>query len=283
MFSKPWSIVVILVLLMGCNSRSISSGKVSIGVVSFGESDRSVEQYAELKTYLGSQLNSIIELEPTYNEVQAIQEIQRQRWDIVFAPPGLAAISISQSQYQPLFPLEGALKTRSIIVVLQESPIANLSQLGGKVIGLGQSGSATGYYLPIYNLYGLTVAEVRFGDTPKTVLNWIASGEVAAGAMSLADFSRYRSEFPTAKFRILHTDSHEVPSGAILVSPKLTADRREQIRQTLGNVSSAVAASTGYITNAPVPDYEYLIEVVDRVNPIAERIKQTPAPLYESP
>jgi phosphonate transport system substrate-binding protein len=282
MLLKRFLLLSVLILAVGCRSISpSSSGRLSIGVISFGESDRSVEQYSELKDYLGGELKSLVELEPAYNELKALEEINRKRWDIVFAPPGLAAIAISQAQYMPLFPIEGGLRTRSVIVVLKDNPIEDLRQLAGKTVALGQPGSATGYYLPIYNLYGLTLAEVRFAATPKIVLELIANQEVAAGAMSLAEFNQYRSEFPGVRFRILYTDSHIVPSGAVLVSPDLDPAQKDKIRETLTKVSPAVASSAGYITNAPPPDYQYLIAVVDRVVPIAERIKQKPAPLYE--
>jgi phosphonate transport system substrate-binding protein len=282
MFSKHFLLLqAFLFLMVGCDSATPPTGKLSVGVVSFDESDRSVEQYDQLKDALGVQLNRLIELEPTYNEIKALDQINRQNWDVVFAPPGLAAIATARTQYSPLFPLEGGLQTRSVIVVLKTSPIKALNQLEGKVLGLGQRGSATGYYLPIYNLYGLTLAEVRFAATPKAVLGWIAKGEVAAGAMSLAEFNRNRSEFPGIQFRILYTDSHQVPSGAVLVASTVDADQQQKIRQALVDMSPAIAASAGYIPNAPVPDYKYLTEVVNRVSPIAERIKHKPAPLYE--
>jgi phosphonate transport system substrate-binding protein len=271
----------LLAILTGCEEKNISSERLTIGVVSFEESDRSLEQYSEFESYLGKEIESLVELEPTYNEKKALEQIDRKKWDIVFASPGLAAIAISESQYEPMFPLEGGLKTRSAIVVLKDSPITKIGQLAGKAIALGQPGSATGYYLPIYNLYGMTLKEIRLAQTPKTALKWIADKEVAAGAMSLAEFKQYRTEFPNASFRILLNDAHEVPSGAILVSPELTDERQEQIRKTLSEVSPAIAASVGYIPNASVPDYQYLIKVVKRVTPIAERIQEKPAPLYE--
>jgi phosphonate transport system substrate-binding protein len=280
MFLKRFFLLSVL-FLVGCQSEAPPPGKLSIGVVSYGESDRSVEQYSELKNYLGSELNSIIELEPTFNEIKAISQIKRKSWDIVFAPPGLAAIGISQSQYVPLFPLEGALKSRSAIVVLKDSPIKEIRQLAGKSLALGEVGSATGYYLPVYNLYGLTLSEIRFASTPKAVLALVAKGEVAAGAMSVAEYNQYRTDFSGIRFRILYTDAHEIPSGAVLVSSALNASQQDKIRETLSEVSPAIAASAGYITNASPPDYQYLIEVVDRITPIAGRIKQKPAPLYE--
>jgi phosphonate transport system substrate-binding protein len=281
MFLKRFFPFILVIFVVGCQSKSPPPQKFTIGVISLGESEQSIEQYAELDTYLESKLRSLIEFEPTYNEIKAIDQIERKTWDIVFAPPGLAAIAISQSQYLPLFPREGGLNARSVIIVLNDSPFTKISQLSGKVVGLGQPGSATGYYLPIYNLYGLTFAEVRLASTPKDALGWVASGEVAAGAMSLAEFNRYRSEFSNVRFRILYTDAHPVPSGSVLVSPTLEPAQKAKIREALAGVSSSIAASAGYITNAPVPDYQYLIKVVNRVLPIAERIHQKPAPLYE--
>jgi phosphonate transport system substrate-binding protein len=279
---KHFLAVVVLFGAMGCQSASPPPTKLSVGAISFGEAEQSVQQYAELKTYLGRELHSLLELEPTYNEIKARQEIENKTWDLVFAPPGLAALAISQSQYIPLFPLTGVLKGRSLIVVRQDSSLATLSQLNGKVVALEQPGSATGYYLPIYNLYGLTLAEVRLAGTPRTVLQWIAEGKVAAGAISLEDFNRYRADFPGVQFRVLYTDTHPVPSGAVLVSSALDSRQQEQIRQALANAPSVIASSAGYIPNAPVPDYTYLLEVVKRVQPIAGRIQQKPAPLYEA-
>lgn len=280
MLTRRFFLVAIFFILGGCQSASSPPGRLSIGVVSFGESERSIEQYDQLKNYLGQELKSLIELEPTYNEIKALEQIERKTWDIVFAPPGLAAIAISQSKYIPIFPLEGTLETRSVIIVLQDSPITKLPQLEGKSLALGQLGSATGYYLPIFNLYGLTLANIRFAATPKVVLEWIAQQEVNAGAMSLAEYNRYRSNFSNFRFRVLYADSHQVPNGAVLISPNLTPEQQKQIQEVLSDVSAAIASSAGYIPNAAPPDYEYLIQVVARVRQIAERVKQQPAPLY---
>jgi phosphonate transport system substrate-binding protein len=281
MFVKRFFLFLIIIFAMGCQSETSAPGNLNIGVVSFGESDRSLGQYSKLEETLGRELKSLVDLEPTYNEIKAIAEIKHKRWDLVFAPPGLAAIAISQSKYVPLFPLEGGLKNRSIVVVLKDSPLQNIRELAGKTIILGQPGSATGYYLPIYNLYGLTLSEVRFASTPQAVLKAIANKEVEAGAMSLAEFNQYRADFSTIRFRVLFNDAHEVPSGSVLVSPDLESSERDRIRKALSEVSPAIAASAGYITNAPPPDYQYLMKVVERVAPIADRIKQKPAPFYE--
>lgn len=274
MFSRRLFLLKLLLLVTACaTAETPKLRELSIGLVSYDEGYRSIERYSALTDYLGAKLKTIIELEPVYNEVKALEQIKRKIWSIVFAPPGLAAIAISQEQYLPLFSLEGLEKVRSVIVVLQESPIQKLPNLAGKAIALGEPGSATGYYLPLYNLYGITLDKVRFAPTPKTVLQWIENKEVAAGALSLAELQRYSSEFGKTKFRILYTDGHYVPPGAILLGPTVERNQQEQIRTALQSAPPAIVEAAGYLPNAKVPDYKFMIQVVEKARAIAERIK----------
>ncbi len=285
MFALRIIILLFFLTLTGCGQRdSPGSGlkRLTIGVVSFGENQQSLEQYSKLQNYLSEELNAIIELEPAYNEVKAVQQIKNQEWDIVFAPPGLAAIAKSQQQYTPIISLQGGDNIISIIVVLADSSMQDLPALQGKTVALGQRGSATGYFFPIYNLYGLTLTEVKFAPTPKKILDWIYQKEVDAGAVSLGEYNRFRQDYPQMSFRVLHTDIHEVPNGSIILSPALDSEKRDRIYQALISASPELIESLGYVPEKPVPKYKYLIEVVTRVVPISERIREQPARLYES-
>src|SRR6478672_963835 len=282
MLSRRLFLAQTLLFLTSCaTEQPPPEGRLVIGLVSYGEGVRSIEKFTNFKNYLESQIKRVIEVEPAYNEVKALEQIKRKAWSLVFAPPGLAATAIAKEKYLPLFSMEGVNNLRSVIVVPRDSPIQKLSDLAGKTIALGQEGSATGYYLPVYNLYGITLAEVKFAPTPKTVLEWIEKGEVAAGTLSKAEFDRYRSDFSQSRFRILYTDPHNIPPGVVLIGSTVERNLQEQIPLAMKTASSDIAQAAGYIPNAKVPDYQYLIQVVERVRPIAERIKQKPAPLYE--
>ncbi|WP_299411358.1 PhnD/SsuA/transferrin family substrate-binding protein [Acaryochloris sp. IP29b_bin.148] len=286
MYSRRFFLIVlfpVLWLLIACNPTENSTlKKLVVGVVSYGEGARSLEQYAELKDHLGAELKSLVELQPALNEIQAIDQIESQKWDLVFAPPGLAAIAISQAQYVPLIPRTGGDRGRSVIVVRDDNPSTAIKDLANQTVALGQRGSATGYYFPVFNLYGLTLTEIKFGSTPKEILRWVDEGEVIAGALSLAEFERYRSEFKDTTFRILHRDSHSVPPGSVLIGPKVNADVQDKLLDALESAAPKTKRSVGYISNANPPNYEYLIKVVKRVQPIAERIREKPAPIYEA-
>ncbi|MDJ0714022.1 MAG: PhnD/SsuA/transferrin family substrate-binding protein [Prochloraceae cyanobacterium] len=278
-------ILIFLLILTGCSQKSSPGSrlnKLTIGIVSYGQQKQSFDQYLELKNYLSVKLNTVIELEPAYNEVKAKKRIQSQQWDVVFAPPGLAALAVSQQQYKPLVSLEGGENTISVIVVLADSSITDLPSLQGKIFALGQPGSATGYYFPLYNLYGLTLESVKLAPTPKKTPYWIYQQEVAAGALSLAKYNRYRQDYPQKSFRILHTDIHSVPNGSIIVSPSLDSEQQQQIYLAVSEADSELIESLGYLPDEPVPEYEYLIQVVTRVIPISQRIREKPARLYET-
>ena len=264
-------------LFVGCRQEpQLPIGKLMIGVVSYDTGVRSLEKYEGLKEYLAQQTHAVVELEPAFNELKAVEQVERGVWSIVFAPPGLAAIAMSKKQYIPIFPMQGVQNVRSLLVVRQESPSQSLADLSDKVVALGQPGSAAGYYLPLYDLYGLTLAEVRFAPTPKTVLEWLSQGTVDAVALSEDQFQRYRREFKQGNFRILHK-TRFAPPGVVLLNRTLDSDQQQQIITAMKEAPSRIAGDAGYIPNAKVPNYEQFILFVEKVRPLEARVRQKPA------
>ena len=283
MTSRRLFLTQIILLLASCKQFSTKTkqlGRLTIGVVAYGDGVRSVEQYQSFVNYLQSQTQAIIELEPVYNEVKAVKQIQNRVWSLVFAPPGLAAIA-TQAQYLPLFPLQGINNRRSVLVVLKASNFKKLTDLNGQIVALGQPGSVTGYYLPLYTLYGITLAQVQIAPTPKNILELIVKGEVAMGALSKDEFERYRSEFLPIELRILHA-SQSIPSGAVLVSPDIERNQLNSIEQAMNQATPEIAQQAGYVSNASPPKYKDLITFIDKVKSIETHIHEQPAPLYQT-
>ncbi len=259
-----------LLLLSSCQATLPSPQRRSlvVGTVSYEEGRQSLDRYDRFKHYLSEKTQSLVELEPALNEGRALERIQRQEWSLVFAPPGLAAIAIAHHQYRPLFPMIGVQELRSVLVVRDDSPIREIGAIAGKSVALGKPGSATGYYLPIFNLYGLTLAELIFPPTPKAILEAVSQGKAAVGAVSLEEFETYKSQVTPLNLRIVLTDVHTVPTGAVLISPTIESKAQESIRKILSETPSVVAQEAEFVTNAPVADYTYMISVVERVRAI---------------
>ena len=266
----------LLLAVNACKSAQKISTPLLIGVINYDQDEQIINRYTSFNGYLSSVLKAHVEIEPTFNERKALERISSQAWSLVFAPPGVAAIAINDFQYIPLFPMqEDVTNLRSIFIVNEDSPIQELKQLQRKTIALGQVGSTTGYYFPVYNLYGLTLAEVLQVPTPKTILEWVALKKVAAGALSTQEFNLYSPQF-SQKFRILYTDSHPVPPSSILLAPTVDRTYQNRIIAAMSDAPPDVVQQAGYVPNASVPNYEYMIAVVERVRAIASELGITP-------
>ena len=268
-------------LLGGCATDTpVARNRILVGVVAYGDGAVSLDRLENFKDYLALQTRSVVEIEPAFNEVKALQQIRSRRWSLVFAPPGLAATAISTEQYLPLFPLQGSSNTvRSTIVVREDSSVQELADLQGEAIALGQPGSATGYYLPLYDLFGLTLSKVQVSATPKGTLAAVASGEVMAGALAKDEYELYKDEFGETRFRVVHT-GRRLPAGAVLLGPSVDRNLQKYISEAMNEATPNLASEAGYIPNVNPPNYEFFIEIVEKVSPYESRIYERPASLY---
>ncbi|MCU0570521.1 MAG: phosphate/phosphite/phosphonate ABC transporter substrate-binding protein [Oculatellaceae cyanobacterium Prado106] len=260
--------------LVGCTTTAQVNRNLVLGLISHGQETTVLQQFASLQEQMGQRLKSRILLEPAFSESLAIQRLQDYSWDLIFAPPGLAAIAISRHQYTPLFPLESLQQSQSIFLVAHQSPIQYLHQLNHKAIALGQPGSATGYYLPLYNLYGLTIAKFKLAPTPQTILDWISNQTVDAGAMSQTDLEQLIPHWQQSAYRVIFQDSRSIPPGVILMSPRIERNHQEKIRTTLTQIPSEIQQAIGYSPTAPVPDYRFMIAIMERVQEITGNLRE---------
>ncbi|MBF2065710.1 MAG: PhnD/SsuA/transferrin family substrate-binding protein [Calothrix sp. C42_A2020_038] len=279
-------VLIIGIFSAGCTAKNNNDDsnidKLSIGVVSYGEGATSLSKYERFKDYIATKTKAIVELEPAYNELQAVAQVQRQTWQIVFAPPGLAAIAIASSQYKPIFSMEGVSnRQRSLFLVRDDKSYQKIGDLANKVIALGETGSAAAFYVPLYDLYGMTLAQIKSASTPKVALTWLTDGTVEAIAISESDFETYKREFPQVKFRVLHT-SRWIPAGVVLAAANLNRNRLSLIQKAMREAPADVVADAGYVPASKIPNYEQFIKLVEKVRPFEEKVEQTPVVLVPS-
>ena len=256
--SRRTFLLQMLLTLSACAAQENlfnQQGQLVIGVISYGQQKQAIERFAGLQKYLSEQLKIIVQIEPAFNERIAVERIKRNAWSLIFAPPGLAALAIGSYKYSALLPLQLSTNSRSIIIVRQDSPFQKLADLQNKTVALGQKGSATGYYFPLFNLYGLTLTSILFAGTPKISLEWLSQGKADAAAISVEEFNLHKSQVKSVDFRILFTDSHRVPSGSVLITSNLDKNAANVIRDRMRNAPISIVQETKYIPNASPPDY----------------------------
>lgn len=261
-------------------TKTVSNQKLVVGIISYGEEKQTLDRLSSYRQYLSDKLKIVIEIEPAFNERIAIERMERRSWSLVFATPGLAAMGIANYQYWPMFSLQLGSSSRSIIVVNKSSPVKQVKDLQGRKMALGLPGSATGYYLPLFNLYGLTLASVKFAATPLMSLELLSKGEVNAAALSLQEFNLYKTKINSSQFRILFRDIHNVPSGSVICSPLVERKRADLIRNHMKKAPTSIIQEARYIPNAQPPDYQYMMSVVKKVDTISENINSQPVRLF---
>jgi phosphonate transport system substrate-binding protein len=279
-------VLIVGLLGVGCTTKNDNDDdsnidKLSIGVVSYGEGANSLSKYEQFKDYIATKTKRIVELEPAYNELQAVAQVQRKNWEIVFAPPGLAAVAIAETQYKPIFSMEGVSSTqRSLIVVRDDTRYQKIGDLANQIIALGKTGSAAAFYVPLYDLYGMTLAQIKSAPTPKVALTWLSDRTVEAIAISESDFETFRRDETTTKFRILHT-SRWIPAGVVLAAPNIDRNLLSVIQKAMHEAPPDIVADAGYVPAAKIPNYEQFIKLVEKVRPFEEKVNLTPVVLVQ--
>jgi phosphonate transport system substrate-binding protein len=86
--------------------------------------------------------------------------------------------------------------------------------------------------------------------------------------------------------RVVFVDRHKVPAGAILVSPDIELKLQDSIHQVLQNTPAPIARQASFIPQGTVPDYKYMVSVVDRVRSILptdrSQLTQKPVQLFKA-
>ncbi|MEO5350030.1 MAG: phosphate/phosphite/phosphonate ABC transporter substrate-binding protein [Magnetococcus sp. YQC-3] len=154
----------------------------------------------------------------------------------------------------------GQAEYRTAIFVKKESPIQNLSQLAGKLVGFKDAYSSSGYLMPRIALEqaGLSLVDMSNLRTPvpadkvgylftndrETGIFWVTMGKIAAGADSTEAIEKH-AKGDRDKLRIIHETGalprHVVnlrgdlpePQAKALLQILLTMDQNESGKQIL--------------------------------------------------
>ncbi|MBE9180202.1 PhnD/SsuA/transferrin family substrate-binding protein [Oculatella sp. LEGE 06141] len=268
-------------LLASCSGEAgISTSlkrQLLIGAVADGDQ---IAPFQELEGYLEQELGVPIDLETTPNELRAIAQIKQNAWHLIFASPGVAAIAIAEG-YVPIFSLNSATHLSSVLVVRDDSAIKTLEDVNGATLALGHRGSATAYFVPLWNLYGITLNKIVFANA-NTALTWLEQSIVDVAAMSQAELEAYRKRSQIS-VRVISIDRRQqVPAGSVVISPDIDQNQQILLEKAMKQAHPNLIQGTGYVPNAPIPQYEEWIAFINQLQRIEGRIREdiSPVPLY---
>ena len=269
-------VMFIALLLSGCQGSLPeeaalcgSSGSLRVGYVGAAEgqvlataqviSDTDQERMRTLMTVAG---RCDVEFEPLLSPERARLRLQQGHWDLAFLPPGLTALAMQRGvDGQPVRSLTRRNASRSAVLVAAGSPIQSLQDLNNQRLGLLPRGSLTGFYLPLYNLHGLRLNEVRYAISYRALLELLRAGDVDAIAWDVGLPS------PGADVRVLLEDSRDIPAGAMVLSQSLVNADHKSLLATLDSSAAEMPEELGYASAVlPNPqDYQALKDIVSHV------------------
>ena len=182
-----------------------------------------------------------VQLEPVLSSEQARLRLQSGDWDLAFLPPGLTALALEQrGSYALVRQLGRRSNAKSQMLVRSDSGFETRGDLRGRRLGVLPRGSLTGFYLPLFNLYGLRFSEVHYALSYAELRAMLTNGEV--------DVIAWDGSLPidSTRFKVLHEDSHVIPLGALALSQSLLqSDHQPFLRQLDENVTQ-LPPSLGY-------------------------------------
>jgi len=216
-----------------------------------------------------------VQLEPVASPEQARLRLSAAEWDAAFLPAGLAALALEEAGsggYSLVRPLGQRRQSRSQLLVRSDSERRSLLQLKGARLGLLPRGSLTGFYLPLYNLHGLTLGSVHYALSYSELLERLRSGKL--------DVIVWDSALPApgGDVRVLFEDQNTVPLGSLVISQALVASDHQPFLRTLDASASQLPPSLGYAAGV-LPEAQEL----QRLRTVVNSVESWDLPLEGQP
>lgn len=236
-------------------AKTLEKKSLTIGVVT------DPAPYEELKKYLKTQYPDVdIKIENAGEENR--NRIIKKQWDIVFSFTPINSVVAEDNGYTWLgrmYPNDPPF-FQAALFVKKNSPIKSLKDINSKtIVALGNFNSVTGFYVPIFDLYGKTmILKVKTSDVKAEV----ASGKADVGAF-VYDLIKDNPDFV-----IIHRSKNLTGAGVFL-SPNLSASDREQLKTVLLNAPKEVRDKANYGPGEP-RDYSTFRGITRRVEQIVQ-------------
>lgn len=242
----------------------LETNKLTIGVLG------NEKMFTELKSYLQQKFGDRVQIQFEGNDKTSYQiakdKIAKNEWDIVFTLSPIISIAAQDNHYtwaakmfadKPPF-------YQSVFFVRANSRIRSLEDMKpNTVIALGDFNSASSFYMPSYTLYGKKLT-VDKGHRGAKIKEMVKSGRADVGAVGYPE----RIDDNDLEFRIINK-SRDIPGSGVYLSPKLSSQDRELLKDVLLKDPQSVAASkqANYAMGAE-PDYSQFKQITNRVDSI---------------
>ncbi|MDV3002412.1 MAG: hypothetical protein N5P05_004067 (plasmid) [Chroococcopsis gigantea SAG 12.99] len=231
-------------VLQGNCYKNLAESPLVIGVIG------DTSYYERLQKYLQEKLGTSVVIDRADSKINNLgDEIIKNKWDIVFPRSPMNSILASDNGYEWIGRMYASEKFfyESFLVTDKSSPINSIDDIKPNTkVALNNAVSASGFYQPIYDLYGKRFYLIPNVSSGKMV-DYLRNGKADVAAVS----SLTLKDNPDLK--VIH-ESKELPGSGVLLSPRLSPDDRNKIKDLLFNAPADVKDKANY---EKYPEFDY--------------------------
>ncbi|MFZ2529103.1 MAG: phosphate/phosphite/phosphonate ABC transporter substrate-binding protein [Rhodococcus sp. (in: high G+C Gram-positive bacteria)] len=252
-------ISVLVVALAGCSTTGGTDGPagtsttaastITIATTPLGDDPTKANPVEALADLLETETGRSVDILDVPDYLSVVEAIRSDHVDFGIMSGFPSALAVSTGEVDALMAWKGSDKPVSTCVVLDNSPVRELTDLRGKTVAFADQASSSGYFMPVHMLHeaGLerdTDYEAIFAGGHEGSFAALKQGQVDAActAIMLTELGEPMFPFSGGEWRGVGQSLSMPVMGAVLARPSLDDDTRTLLQTALPTVFSETNA-----------------------------------------
>ncbi|MBS9372270.1 phosphate/phosphite/phosphonate ABC transporter substrate-binding protein [Rhodococcus sp. B50] len=256
----------LVVALTGCSSDNAgaedsapASGPITIATTPIGDDPTAANPVEVLADKLEAETGRTIEIRDVPDYLSVVEAIRSDHVDFGIMSGFPSALAVNTGEVDALLAWKGSDEPVSTCVVLDDSPIRNLTDLRDKTVAFADQASSSGYFMPVYMLHEAGLErdddyEAIFAGGHEGSFAALEQGQVDAActAVMLTELGEPMFPFADGEWRGVGQSPSMPIQGTVLARQSLDDETRAQLQRALPKVFSednaeALGAYSGFI------------------------------------
>ncbi|NYF14274.1 phosphonate transport system substrate-binding protein [Pseudoclavibacter sp. JAI123] len=248
--------------LTGCQTAEATADDttITIATIPLGEDPTQANPIDALVELLEAETGYTVEVTDVPDYLSVVEAIRADHVDMGIMSGFPSALAVNTGEVDALLAWEGSEDPVSTCVVLNDSPVQELTDLEGKTVAFADQASSSGYFMPVHMLHeaGLeqgTDYEAIFAGGHEGSFAALEQGQVDAACTSimLTELGAPMFPFADGEWRGVGESAPMPVMGSVLGSPELSDEKRTIIQDAIQavfveeNAEALGALGSGFI------------------------------------
>lgn len=248
--------------LTGCQTAEATADDttITIATIPLGEDPTQANPIDALVELLEAETGYTVEVTDVPDYLSVVEAIRADHVDMGIMSGFPSALAVNTGEVDALLAWEGSEDPVSTCVVLNGSPVQELTDLEGKTVAFADQASSSGYFMPVHMLHeaGLeqgTDYEAIFAGGHEGSFAALEQGQVDAACTSimLTELGAPMFPFADGEWRGVGESAPMPVMGSVLGSPELSDEKRTVIQDAIQavfveeNAEALGALGSGFI------------------------------------